>query len=183
MFGGSNDDSTTQKADNSQKETVDATQKVVENETVSESKSESESKVETTSTEQNNQIAVGDSFENNGLKVTLNEASIDFTDYNDDYGFNTPEDGMKYIMASFTFENNSDSDQYVSIYDFDCYADNATCEQVYTLDNSNFVNANISSGRNVSFKVYFTVPVNAESIELEYETSIWSNKKVIIKLQ
>ena len=183
MFGGSNDDSTTQKADNSQKETVDATQKVVGNETVSEPKSESESKVETTSTEQNNQITVGDSFENNGLKVTLNETSVDFTDYENEYGLNTPNDGMKYIMASFTFENNSDSDKYVSIYDFDCYADNTTCEQKYGLDDSNFINTNISSVRNISFKVYFMVPINAQSIELEYETSIWSNKKVIIKLQ
>ena len=90
---------------------------------------------------------------------------------------------MKYIMASFTFENNSDTDKYVSIYDFDCYADNTTCEQKYSLDDNNFINANISSGRNVSFKVYFMVPIDAQSIELEYETSIWSNKKVVIKLQ
>ncbi len=188
-MSGGNDESDTKTENTTQKETINETKNVVKNETVSEIETtseietESEVKSEVVAIEQNNQITVGDSFENNGLKVTLNEASTDFTDYDNEYGWNTPEDGMKYIMASFTFENNSDSDKYVSIYDFDCYADNTTCEQEYSLDDSNFMNTNLSSGRNVSFKVYFSVPIDAQSIELEYETNYWSDKKVVIKLQ
>lgn len=128
-------------------------------------------------------LTAGSSFEKNGLKITINEISTDFQDYNDEYGWNTPDDGMKYIMASFTFENNGKSDAYVSIYDFNCYADNASCEQVYSLDDSDFINANLSSGRNVSFKTYYTVPIDAQSIELEYETNMWTGEKVVITIQ
>lgn len=128
-------------------------------------------------------VKAGGSFEKNGLKIIVNEISTDFQDYDNEYGWNTPEDGMKYIMVSLTYENNGSSDAYVSIYDFECYADNAMCEQQYTLDNSDFINANISSGRNVSFKIYYAVPVNSESIELEYVADIWANEKVTILAQ
>lgn len=134
-------------------------------------------------TEQSNVLTVGSSFEKSGLKITVNEASTDFQDYENEYGWNTPTDGMKYIMVSFTFDNTGDSDEYVSIYDFDCYADNTNMEQVYTLDDSDFINTNLSPGRNISFKTYYEVPVSAQSIELEYETNAWTGKKVVIKLQ
>ena len=130
-----------------------------------------------------NVITVGGSFETDNLKVTLNNASTDFQDYNNEYGMNTPADGMKYVMASFTFENVGKSDAYASIYDFSCYADNQTCEEQYGLDDSDFMTANLSPGRNVSFNVYFAVPINAQSIELEYTTDMWTGEKAIIKLQ
>ena len=125
--------------------------------------------------------SVGSTFDADGLMVTINEANTDFNDYEDPYGWNTPEDGMKYVMVSFTFENQSKSDKYVSIYDFDCYADGTLCEQVYNFG-SDFINANISSGRNVSFTTYYTVPINSSEIELEYEVSAWTSEKILIKL-
>lgn len=128
-------------------------------------------------------LGVGSSFETEGLKVTINDANLDFTEYDDEYGFYTPEEGMKYIMVSFTFENIGDSDEYVSIYDFDCYADNTACEQAYIPDGSDFMNTNLSPGRNVSFNTYYTVPTNAQSIELEYETDLWTGEKATIVLQ
>ncbi len=128
-------------------------------------------------------IHVGSSFEKDGLRITLNEADTNFQDYSNEYGWNTPPSGMKYIMVSFTFENNGKDDEYVSIYDFDCYADNMACEQVYTLDDNNFINTNLSQGRNISFKTYYIVPINAQSIELEYETDIWTGEKVIMEIQ
>lgn len=128
------------------------------------------------------EITVGNSFEANGLKVTLNDANTDFTDYDDEYGVYKPEDGYKYISASFTFENTGDSDRYVSIYDFDCYADGTLCEQSYNFG-GDFINANISSGRNVSFDTYYVVPVESNSIELEYTSNIWTDEKVIIKIK
>lgn len=133
--------------------------------------------------EEQNELTVGSTFEKNGLKITVNDASLDFTDYSDDYNMYSPADGMKYIMVSFTFENSGDSDAYVSIYDFDCYADNAACEQAYLPDESDFINTNLSSGRNISFQTYYSVPTDAQSIELEYETNVWTGEKKIIKLQ
>lgn len=162
-------------------------------ETDSESKKESTSKEEKKETKKEdkenakelkeNNLTVGSSFENDGLKITLTDANTDLQEYKNDYGWNTPDDGMKYVMASFTFENNGKNDAYVSIYDFKCYADNTDCDQKYGLDDSDFINTNLSTGRNVSLNVYFVVPVNAQSIELEYETNVWTDEKVIIKLQ
>lgn len=133
--------------------------------------------------ELSSELGVGSSFETEGLKVTINDANLEFTEYDDEYGLYTPEEGMKYIMVSFTFENIGDSDEYVSIYDFDCYADNTACEQAYLPDGSDFMNTNLSPGRNVSFNTYYTVPANAQSIELEYETDLWTGEKATIVLQ
>lgn len=130
-----------------------------------------------------NEISKGQSFENNGLKVTINDINLEFKDYTDEYGMYNPADGMKYIMVSFTFENVGDSDTYVSIYDFDCYADNTSCEQAYLPNESDFINTNLSAGRNISFQTYYTVPENAENIELEYTSNIWTGEKIIIKVK
>lgn len=167
-MGGGDDE---EKKDNTKTENVDT------------AKNDDSNKNEGKEDSEDNTLTVGSSFEKGGLKITVNDANVDFQDYSDEYGFNTPAEGMKYVMASFTFENGGDTDAYVSIYDFACYADNTSCEQVYSLDDSNFINENLSPGRNVSFKTYYSVPVGAQSIELEYETSFWKNEKAIIKLQ
>ena len=133
--------------------------------------------------ESSSELGVGSYFETEGLKITINDANLDFTEYDDEYGLYTPEDGMKYIMVSFTFENIGDSDEYVSIYDFACYADNTACEQAYLPDGSAFMNTNLSPGRNVSFSTYYTVPIDAQSIELEYETNLWTGEKATIVIQ
>lgn len=131
-------------------------------------------------TSEENIIKVGESFENSGLKVTVDSYNPEYTEYSEYF---EPNDGYKYIEVGFTYENVGDKgDKYVSIYDCDCYADNTSCEQAYIGDD-NFINTNISAGRNVSFKVYYQVPISAESVELEYDTSFWSSKKVVIKLQ
>ncbi|MDO5340265.1 MAG: DUF4352 domain-containing protein [Eubacteriales bacterium] len=136
-----------------------------------------------TGTGSDNVVMVGGSFEKKNLRCTVTDADTDYTDYDNPYGWYTPSDGMKYVKADVTFENTGDRDIYVSIYDFDCYADNVNCEQKYMMSATDFVADNISSGRQVSFSVIFEVPVDAESIELEYTANIWSSEKVIIKLQ
>ena len=127
-------------------------------------------------------VVPGEMFNVDDLKISVNSADTDFTDYEDEYGWYDLEDGMKYISVSFTCQNDSDSDKYVSIYDYDCYADGTLCEQTYNFGND-FMNANLSSGRNVSFDVFFVVPSDAEKIELEYTENIWTDEKIIIKLQ
>lgn len=127
-------------------------------------------------------IRVGSSFEVKGLKVTINDANTNFTDWGE-YD-SAPASGMKYIMVDFTFENtNSSGDKYVSIYDFDCYADNSTCDQAYLSDDSDFINTNLSPGRNVTFKTYYVVPENCTSIELEYHESMIGDAKTKIIIQ
>lgn len=129
-----------------------------------------------------NIISKGDVFEANGLKVSIKEISTNYTDYEDPYGIYAPKEGYKYVSVSFTYENTGKSDAYVSIYDYDCYADGTLCEQSYYFD-TDFINANLSSGRNVSFTTYYVVPVDAKDVELEYTSNIWTSKKVIITIQ
>lgn len=136
-----------------------------------------------TGSESDNVVMVGGSFEKDGLKGTVNDADTDFTDYDDPYGFYKPGDGKKYVKADFSFENNGKSDAYVSSADFSCYADNESCDQSFIASVNEFSGDTLSTGRKISFSVVFAVPVDAESIELEYTTNIWSSEKVIIKLQ
>lgn len=143
-------------------------------------------KEENTATSDNskgNELTVGSSFEKNGLKITVNDANLGYQGYDNEYGFYDLPAGMRYIMVSFTFENGGSSDAYVSIYDFNCYADNTSCEQAYFSDGNDFTNTNLSPGRNVSFQTYYKVPDNATTIELEYETDFWTGEKAVIKLQ
>ena len=52
----------------------------------------------------------------------------------------------------------------------------------YCVDD-NFINANISPGRKVSFKTYFIVPKAKKPVELDFkETSFWGSgsKKTIV---
>ena len=123
------------------------------------------------------------SFDVDGLSITIKETNTNYTDYDDEYGWHKLESGKKYIMVSFDCVNNSDSDKYVSIYDYDCYADGTLCEQYYGF-NGDFINANISSGRNVSFQTFYIVPEDAQSIELEYKELVsFDDSKIIIKIQ
>lgn len=142
-----------------------------------------ESKVEEVEVSSSAVISPGYTFDADGLQVTINDFDLNFTDYEDEYGWNTPADGMKYIMIDVSYQNNSKDDKYVSIYDFQCYADNTDCEQNYSVVENSSLNANISSGRNTSYKIAFVVPQDAQNIELEYETSIWTGHKEVIKLQ
>lgn len=153
----------------------------------SDSDSDSVKKVENTSSkqievekEEKEFFTAGESFDAKGLVVTINELNSEFTDYDDPYGLNELEDGKKYIKASFTFENNSDSEKYVSIYDFDCYADGTTCEQHYSFG-GDFINTNLSPTRNVSFDTYYIVPADCEVIELEYKINMFSDEIVLIR--
>ena len=151
------------------------------------SDSDSVKKVENTSSkqievkkEEKEFFTAGESFDAKGLVITINELNSEFTDYDDPYGLNELEDGKKYIKASFTFENNSDSEKYVSIYDFSCYADGTTCEQHYSFG-GDFINTNLSPTRNVSFDTYYIVPADCEVIELEYKINMFSDEIVLIR--
>ena len=145
-------------------------------------KTESAEATETEPEEESNVVKVGGSYEKDGLKFTVEDADLDYEVEDDEFGFYDLDDGMKYVAAEFTFENTGDTDQYVSIYDFDCYADNKSCEQQYISDDD-FVNVNLSSGRNVSFTTFYAVPEDASSIELEYTADIWSDEKIVVQLK
>lgn len=62
--------------------------------------------------------------------------------------------------------------------DWVCYADNLKMDQTYVGEN-NGLDASISAGRQTEGTVYFEIPKDAESIELEYDINYWYSDKII----
>lgn len=128
-------------------------------------------------------VKVGGSFEDNGLKFTVNGAELDYK-FNDEYGIYKLEEGKVYLKVDFTFENTGESDKYVSTSDFDCYADNTECKKKFISKvTGDFINTNLSKGRNVSFSVLYVIPTEAKMIELEYTANLWSDDHIIVKIK
>ena len=129
----------------------------------------------------------GGVFEQDGLKMKFVDSKLNYKPSDDEYGFNKPSKGNKYIACTFKFKNNDDSDKYVSIYDFDCYADNKSCNQEFIttedFKNNDFMNDNLSKGREVTFTTFYQVPKQAKKIQLEYEPNMWSDKKLLIEVK
>lgn len=117
-------------------------------------------------------VNVGDVLKTGNLEITYNECG-EFTDYNQYLG---PKDGYKFVYIDITAKNVGDGDAYISSFEFKGYADGAAVDQHYEGDE---ISATLSSGRTATGRVYFEVPKDAESIEIEYETDYWENNKAI----
>ena len=112
-----------------------------------------------------------------GEVLTANDFSCEeFKDYNQYLG---PKEGNKIIKLSLNVENTGSSDRFISVYEFECYADNAQMDAHYEDDD---LSATLSAGRTAKGSVYFEVPKNAEKIEVEYETDFWSSGKAIFEV-
>lgn len=135
---------------------------------------EAEETTEATSekVEPGNSITIG-----NKLTISYTECNTNFTDYNQ---FCAPADGKKYVSATFKMDNISDSDY--SVGDIKCFADGVECSSAYVGQDEieTLSYSTISAGRSISGTVFFSVPENAEEIELEFDASFWSNNKRII---
>ena len=62
--------------------------------------------------------------------------------------------------------------------DWECYADNSKVDQTWIADD-NGLDATLSAGREAEGAVYFEVPEDAESIELEYDINFWQSDKIV----
>lgn len=118
-------------------------------------------------------VNVGEVLETNKVKITY-VSTGEYTGYNK---YSPPKDGNKIVYIELKAENIGDSDVWVSIYDFDCYADNEAMENYFSVDDD--LDATLSAGRTTTGRVYFEVPKDAENIEFEYEMDFWDNKKAI----
>lgn len=115
-----------------------------------------------------------------GNTVTSSQLTISYlscSDYISTNDFIQPKNGNKFIVCEFEFENVGSGDQYISSYDFDCYADGANCEQVFMLEND--LSATLSAGRKARGTVMFEVPTNAQVIEVEYLSNYWTSNRVV----
>mgnify|MGYP000727719834 FL=1 len=118
-------------------------------------------------------VKVGETLTTNTLKITYNSSA-------DDKGaeYFPAASGNKIIKLTFEIENISSTDQIVSVYDFKCYSDDVASSAYYYGDNG-LSTTTLSSGRKATGNVYFEVPQNANSIDVEYETNYWSGNKAI----
>lgn len=117
---------------------------------------------------------VGEIFENDNLAIKYVSFDENFTGYSQ---YATVKDGCKIVKADFEFENVGSSDQYVSAYDFGCYADGYDCESFWSVDDSGF-SSTLSSGKKAKGSVYFQVPTDATSVTIEYTLNTFTSENV-----
>lgn len=120
-----------------------------------------------------NAFHVGDIIETKKLKITYLKAA----EYKSDNMFIKPAEGKKYAFIELEVENLSDSDQLISYFSFDCYADGTACDGFYGMDDA--LSATISAGRKAKGTIAYEVPVDASVIEFEFEDNIWTDNKII----
>lgn len=122
-----------------------------------------------------NTFTIGDVVETSDMKISFLSAG----EYTSDNEFIQPKDGYMYYRMEFEFENISDSDKSVSsMVDWNCYADGYKVDQTWIGDD-NGLDATLSTGKKTKGAVFFEIPKEAQSIELEYETNFWTEDKII----
>ena len=114
-----------------------------------------------------------------GETVTTDDMEIKYLsvkDYKSDNEFMQPKKGYKYIKAEFEFVNKSkEYDLSVSTLSFSCNADDYEVETVYMDDNE--LDADLSPGKKAKGPIFFEVPKDAKSIEIQYESDWWDSIK------
>ena len=114
-----------------------------------------------------------------GETVTTDDMEIKYLsvkDYKSDNEFMQPKKGYKYIKAEFEFVNKSKEDDLsVSTLSFSCNADDYEVETVYMDDNE--LDADLSPDKKAKGPIFFEVPKDAKSIEIQYESDWWDSIK------
>lgn len=109
------------------------------------------------------------------VRVTFENIDTNFTDY-DDYAY--IDDGYKVLKADFKFDNIGSSYEYLTSYDFDCYADGELCDTFYYVDDYYF-SESLEPGDSADVSVYFEIPQNTNEIEIEYDSNSYDDKTIV----
>ena len=128
------------------------------------------------SEDKGNVYNVGETVDANGLKI-LYVSAEKWEGYNE---YSAPAEGNMVVRIKIAAENTASTDRYISSFEFECYADGTKVEDYYYADT--FTGGELSKGRKTEGYMYFEVPANAKDIEVEYETSFWTDKKAIFKV-
>lgn len=122
--------------------------------------------------ENKTEYKVGDILQDGDMKIVY----VASGNYISDNQFLQPVEGNKYIFLKFAFENTGKTDNSISFYNFECYADGYSTERYY--DGNNDLSATLSAGRSTEGYLYFEVPENAKNIEIEYTPNFFSSDKI-----
>ena len=128
-----------------------------------------------------NIVNIGEEFGNQTIIGVVQEANLNYTDY-DDLWTQIP-DGKKAIYIKIKVTNISNESNYVSVGDFDCYVDDVIVEDDLNVGSDENYNANIEAGRSAILGALYIIPQDATSIELEYNPIGEYAKRTIIKIQ
>lgn len=121
----------------------------------------------------NKSFKVGESFESKYLKITFDSSNLNFTNYSE---YATVADGYKVVEFKFTAENIGDENQNFSYTDFDCYADDQTMQQFYSVDGAGMDSGGtLSKGKKATVPVYCEVPTNASKVSVEFKPILADN--------
>lgn len=120
---------------------------------------------------------VGDVVTSNRLNITY----LSCEEYVSDNMFVVPAEGYRFVTCEFEFENVGTSDEFVSSFEFDCYADGLNCKGVYIRDDE--LSATLSAGRKTKGTVTFEVPIDAEVIEVEFLSNYWTSNRVVFTVE
>ena len=134
------------------------------------------SSVESSSPEAPEFFEVGDTAEYRNVKVTL-----DSIVESNGSQFNSPSDGNIFLIATFTIENNTDSDLAVSsMMSFDAYQDgystNLSLSALIEKDGEQ-LDGTIAPGKKMKGSVGYEVPADYSEFEISYQSDLWSSKK------
>lgn len=132
---------------------------------------------ETTTEANDGKYHVGDKLVENGVEITYVSAEK-WTGYSQ---YSAPAAGNMVVRIELSVVNNGSTDFGITSFDFNCYADNQAMSEYWSADD--WISATVSSGRTASGYVYFEVPENAESIEIEYETNLWTDEKAVFVVE
>jgi len=116
---------------------------------------------------------VGETFESKYLKITFVDFDNNFRNYNE---YATIADGYKIVKFVFTAENIGEESQTFDYTDFDCYADDETMQQFYSVDDAGLDSGGtVSSGKKATVPVYCEVPNDASKITVEFKPFLADN--------
>lgn len=135
------------------------------------------SKVEKYDSKSNNVFHVGDTVSTKDLQITF----VSSGEYKSDNQYIQPQSGNTFWKFKFKFENISDSEQSLSsLIGWNCYADDMEEKQTYIYeDTENDLSASLAPGRKIEGAVYFEVPKDSNSLEVEFKSNFLKSDRII----
>lgn len=116
---------------------------------------------------------VGDILQDGDTKIVY----VASGPYESDNEYLQPKEGNKYVFLKLAFINESaKSDTSISSYSFNAFADGYACDMFFGGEED--LSATLSPGRSTIGFIYFEVPEDAEDIEVEYETNVFTSDKI-----
>ncbi len=119
---------------------------------------------------------LGESATLGDIKITFKDVNLNYKDY-EDYAY--IDKGNSILKADFEFENVGKSNVNINYYDFDCFADKFSCDFFYYIQDYNFYET-LKPGEKCTESVYFEVPEDASTIDIEYSKYLYDDIGKII---